>query len=92
MSDFVNCPFSTRSNDSMSRPEGIHKDELHVLLGIEVAEADEESIIIDIQTLTHLLVFSLFFRFIGVKFLIGITEGDYTGQPFLSAPYSDPTA
>ena len=45
-------------------PGCVHHQQLHVLLGVEVAVAHDKLIVTGIQTLTHLLVFRLFFRFI----------------------------
>ena len=64
-------------------PGGIHEDELHVLFGIQIAEAHEEGIVIDIQALTHLLVLLLTLRLVSVEPLVSITEGDIQDRLFL---------
>ena len=52
------------------------EDEVEVVVGIEVGEGNEERVIIEIESVRDVVVLGVLLGLIGVKFVIGMREGD----------------
>ena len=59
---------------------GIHQQQLHVLLGVEVAVAQDKLVVVGVEVASLRLVLLVVLRLIAVQTLIGIAQGDVEHQ------------
>ena len=59
---------------------GIHQQQFHVLLGVEVAVAQDKLVVVGVEVASLRLVLLVVLRLIAVQTLVGITQGDVEHQ------------